>query len=823
MPGTVAPAEGTPDPNKPEELGPNNEKLETVDPTLVAALRELVLSYRMEGMVARRDELRRIKQARLYFRGLQYGSYDPNDMQVHLPFGSVDGSGLAVTDADDGQSPRFQYCTNIYQAYGLAFIAVMSAAIPTPKFYPMSAQNEQDITTAKACDDVRRLIEKNNKVKKLLAEIAFRMWTDSKICAYVRWVADGQRFGFEELPELNEEMAALGEDVYVCPDCGTETPASGDTFGMGATFCATCSAPLSDDDLKPADYVPIPQQVGSKRIPKGQEVISILGGLEVHTPPWADEMPEMPYIQWNMETHIARLKAAYSHAAKKIVASGPTGADDVYARTARLSVKQGLPGTSPGDSLANLVTFSRTWIAPWTFWQIEDEVIRARALEMFPDGCYIAFAGEAYCESRSESFNSCWRIAYGMPGDGQNRPGVGDSIVDIQNQVNDLSNIEQETAEYGIPPILHDSETLDSDAIPNQTSEPATFIPVKVRPTDDIRKKIMQLQPSTVADQFIKRRQELIGPISQFLTGLMPAVWGGELEGNDTAAGYAMAREQALGRIGVFWLTMKVFYASIMQVAIECFRENRTDDVEDVISSEGGDFESKWIHLADLQGHIQTYDDPDENFPELPGQVKAVLQGLLDDPVIGPMLMSEPGNIGRMKDMFGLRDFNVPGEDSRIKQMREISVLLQGAPMPGGMDPMSGMPTPPQSTVPIDPVFDDNKAEAAECKRWANSDAGQTAKQQNPAGFENVVAHFIEHMTAEQQQQGGGAPEKPPSQSLSYKDLTPGGKTQMAAQAGIQLDPAELMLQEQQTQELELKKAEKMKAGGPPAAGDSNV
>ncbi len=43
-----------------------------------------------------------------------------------------------------------------------------------------------------------------------------------------------------------------------------------------------------------------------------------------------------------------------------------------------------------------------------------------------------------------------------------------------------------------------------------------------------------------------------------------------------------------------------------------------------------------------------------------------------------------------------------------------------------------------ESSVGIDELLDDHAVEFEECRRWANSDAGQTAKVQNPAGFANV-------------------------------------------------------------------------------------
>ena len=68
------------------DLGPNNERLEDGKPELVHALRELVRQYRQEGVVARRHEIRRIRQARLFWQGLQYAWWNPNDMNWHLPF-----------------------------------------------------------------------------------------------------------------------------------------------------------------------------------------------------------------------------------------------------------------------------------------------------------------------------------------------------------------------------------------------------------------------------------------------------------------------------------------------------------------------------------------------------------------------------------------------------------------------------------------------------------------------------------------------------------------------------------------------------------------
>jgi hypothetical protein len=831
-------------------LGPNNEKLEDLRPDLVNALRELVLEYRMEGIVARRHEIRRIRQARLFWQGLQYAWWNPQDMTWHLPYESK-----MYDDSAAAEMPRYQFVTNLYQAFGLSFISVLSQDVPATRFYPQSAQSIGDITAARAASQVCDLIEQNNRVQHLLTGVAFYLWTDGKIGGYVRYVADAQRFGAHDEPVIEEHYVPLGEDTYVCPECGVEqevTPGAGgsrqeagteeeggrDARGKKAggsttlsnsptapvvipsearnlssgfaiasenpqrdsssprragaprndnevegetpnllppVLCRNCGAALGPENFKVAERVAIPLITGVRRVANGQEVISIVGGLELNTPVWANEMHEFPYLQWSMEVHRAKLKASYPHAADKIQMGGPETADEVYARATRMAISQGLPTTHPGDALYNLITFSRTWIRPWAFYSIEDKSVRDALLALFPDGCYIAFAGDTYCESRNESMDDRWRVMHALPGDGQSRPSVGDSLVQIQERYNTLSNIQAETYEYGIPPIYADPQVLDFDALANQTAEPAAHYPARARPGQPLAAGFFQPAPAQVPPDLVRHQQDLMGPVAQFLTGLFPAVFGGEMESQKTATGYAMARDQALGRLGLVWRRLKTFYADVLLLSVDCFRKNRPEDAEIPILGPGGEFESRWIRLADLKGNIQAHPESDETFPRLKSQQRAVVQQLMasSDPLIQQAL-ADPSNIGFVKSLLGLSDLVVPGEDSRNKQLREIDLLLVAqASACVGLDEeasrftaMVDTETAPgsareyaqkghrlkpvllESSVPVDLLFDNHVVELEECRRWANSDAGQIARIENPAGFANVRAHAEAHLRA---------------------------------------------------------------------------
>ena len=144
------------------DLGPNNERLEDVKPELVHALRELVRQYRQEGIVARRHEIRRIRQARLFWQGLQYAWWNPNDMNWHLPFEQ-----RFSDDRELEEMPRYQFVTNFYQGFGLSFIAVLSQDVPSVRFIrshrnrwrtlprrappAMSPSSSSRITTSSSC------------------------------------------------------------------------------------------------------------------------------------------------------------------------------------------------------------------------------------------------------------------------------------------------------------------------------------------------------------------------------------------------------------------------------------------------------------------------------------------------------------------------------------------------------------------------------------------------------------------------------------------------------------------------------------------------
>jgi len=797
--------------------GANNEQLPE---RLEAALRRLVHQYSFESESTRRQEVRRIKQAHQFWRGLQYLWWNERDQNWHLPFEQKLADGSSLEDL-----PRYEFVTNIYQAFGLSLVSVLSQDVPRVKFFPSSAQAEEDVAAAKAATEVAQLVERNNRIGNLIVEEAFSLWTDGKVGAYVRFVVDGQRFGFHPETEIAAREVKVGDDVYVCPDCGTENKPGGDASeglrargnrrgaprsargdnenykdksynpnqdldtaensiagqgraggGTTALSCDVCGALLTEEDFVAAEAVTVPAAQTRMRVANGQEVVTMVGGLELKTPPWANEMHEYPYLQWNMEVHQARLRAAYPHAAEKIGSPVATGGQE-YERLARLGQSQGGPLTEGGDININLITFQRTWLRPWAFFALDDKALRDELLELFPDGAHVAFAGDVYCESRNENMDDHWRVLHALPGDGSSgRPALGDALISVQERFNTLSNLQMETYEYGIPPIYADSEVLDFDALQSQTAEPGVHYPARAKPGQSLAAGFFQPEPAEVPPDLSEHAANLMGPVSQFLTGAFPALFGGAMAGNDTAAGYSMARDQAMGRIGLVWRRMKFFHADIMLLAVDCFRRNRPHDVEVTLLGAGAAFESKWIRLEDLKGNLFSYPETDEQYPTLWSQQRAVLMQLLGNP--DPQLQSvlaHPENMALVKRLIGLEEFVIPDEESRTKQYREIAQLVAEVPLVHRQDvtPVvapglaadaaasgSGAGVDAEIILPsiLPDEFADNHAVELEiCMRWFSSDAGQVAKIEAPLGYANVRAHALFHRDYLRKQQAQAA------------------------------------------------------------------
>lgn len=141
-----------------------------------------------------------------------------------------------------------------------------------------------------------------------------------------------------------------------------------------------------------------------------------------------------------------------------------------------------------------------------------------------------------------------WVVKHALPGDGQNRPAVGSSMMEIQERYNILSNIQAETYEFGIPPVYADPETLDFDALPSQTAEPAAHYPARAKPGKSLADSFFQPAPAVISHDFIQHQQDLVGPVA--LEVKVTKLMGNGQPGNDARCLQALTARAAHSAFG---------------------------------------------------------------------------------------------------------------------------------------------------------------------------------------------------------------------------------------------------------------------------------
>lgn len=514
-----------------------------------------------------------------------------------------------------------------------------------------------------------------------------------------------------------------------------------------------------------------------KRTKKPKVKQSLFGSMEVKVPVIYDCEDSYPYLQYGEEVHLStardkvRKRAFPSDYYKKIQGGGKGSGQDIYERTARISVKQGISLQSAGgDAYSHLVTTKRTWLRPSTFFEDPvEESLRNQLSGLFPDGCYLESDNGVYTGSRNANMDDEWAVENIMEGDGSFRNGKGTCLISVQERVNDTINMTQDAFEKGQPATHYDSKLFDVDGMRRQQSTPAAKYPVNIegslQPGDTVAAHVFEEKAAVVDASQLTYLEKLMTDVPEFLTGISAILFGSDSSGDKSGKALQVQQSAAMGRVGLSFRVMKRLYACMMEQAIRCASRNANilggaNGLMAIgVPDANGNIETVAVRLEQLVGSVHVYADSDENYPETWVQKRATYMQLLADGNSDPVMrsiLSHPKNQEMAKKLIGLTEFEIPGSDSWNKQMAEIQLMLDEDPVPGQLaqvpNPLTGdletIQTPDQPSVPIDPNWDDHAAEFQTVMGWINSPDGQKMKRDKPEGFKNVQLHGMMHKQA---------------------------------------------------------------------------
>jgi len=384
-------------------------------------------------------------------------------------------------------------------------------------------------------------------------------------------------------------------------------------------------------------------------------------------------------------------------------------------------------------------------------------------------GARITMVNEKIVDITPESFKDVW--ACGQPGISSTvtMPGVCRDFIPIQDALNNMININQESIERGIPLTLVDNDVLNADALNSRQAVPGEFVPVDTGGTGRIGDSVKTIEVAEYSPE-AQRFAESLLELGRQITSVLPPIFGGG--DSNTAREADIKKSQALMALGLVWLG-----------ALDVWKGAYINAVR-ILALFGADVLRQFgLSEVDVQGAMELLDpetyelsgftiEVEEAIPTTWGQRKDAVMFILEGGSPQKMQITgamDPSNAPNIQDALGLQDWTVPGSNLKEYIMTEIKQLLgeQPIPPPPQVDPMTGMEMPPDPMAPLSPsrmpdsVILEPGMALPIAKEWLLSEEGRMQQELNPEGWSNVkywVQALMDMMMPPPGMEPGGPP-----------------------------------------------------------------
>ena len=673
---------------------------------VVDALKHLCECAHKEDQYTREVQLQRCRKLKFYWDGFQ-----------RIFFSEV-AHDWRIPDKNTG-AQYYDKPINVYRAYLESIIAALSITVPPIRCVPEDANNATDLITARASEYVAKQLYRENNIEILWIRGLFILATEGFI-AVRNYPKEDAKYG--TYPEKQYET--ITEEIEV-------------------KSCAHCSHPLDEDDFCPncIDFTESINQIQPVEVEQLKEVLTknksrqcleAYGLLNVKIPFHTKKQEDVSYLIFSQEVHHSLLSAKY----KMNISASAADSDNYYERWARAPINYGV------EEAEAIVTERQFWFRPSYYWVLDDD--KRKILEKeYPNGVKVSMADDHFCKAESASLDDDWTLSENPLSDYIHHEPLGAALVNVQDIVNDMVALVIQTIEHGIPQTFADPSVLNFELYSKTEATPGTIFPAVPKTGKSLGEAFHEVKTATLSREteiLINRILEL----GQLVSGALPSLFGGQQPqgGSGTAAEYAMSRAQAQQRLQTSWKMFKVLWERVFGKVIPAQINAMKYDDQYVDKDSMGNYVNIYIKQTELIGKIgHVYLESADNMPITLAQKKDALMELLQiqHPAIMQALTS-PENVPLLKQIIGIPEFTLPGQDSIEKQYEEIQLMLQSAPMP----------TPDGqeiSSVEVDPDVDDHVMEAETCKRWLVSPTGRAAKRDNLEGYRNVLIHAKWHMS----------------------------------------------------------------------------
>lgn len=701
----------------------------------IRQLKTVVDRYYKEDYTVRERQVRTYKELKLFWDGLYQVWFDEtaHDWRFYQP-------------RDEGDDAYYDKPINLFKAYLESIIAALSVLVPPVNCVPDDAENSIDLETANAGEKIAELIYKHNNVSLLWVKALFIFCTEGMVACH-NYSKQDKKYGTVKKDVRGDVEEPINK--LVCPNCKLEFPND-----VNLEVPIICPNPecqqLITPTMEQTGTQTVNKIVGTTDEPKSRQCLDAYGGLFVKTPVWARKQDDCLYLTLAYETHFANARDRYPDIRERIT---PQGIGDEYEKYARLSTQY--RGDYPNDN----VTCKQSWLRPKAFEVLDDTEDVNWWKKEFPKGVCAHFVNDVFAEAHDEDLDEHWTLTYNPLSDYLQHDPLGLLLVTVQEITNDIISLIVQTIEHGIPQTFADPTVLNFKKYGQSQTKPGVIFPAVPKAGRGMGDSFHEVKTATLSQEIMPFLTQ-IQSAGQLVSGALPSLFGGALDGSKTASEYSMSRSQALQRLQNTWKIFTVWWKEIFGKVIPAFIEDAKKMGQDeryVKKDQTGKWINNFIRITELHGKIGSVElEANENLPITWLQKKDTLMQLLTSTnQVVMSALSHPDNLPIIRDAIGLTDFKIPNEADRNKQYNEITILLDGIPIrvpPGEeqmmMAEMEGIPPPQEQSFPsleVDPEIDNHAVEFEIGRGWLISPEGRLAKIENEEGYENVLLHVLQH------------------------------------------------------------------------------
>lgn len=657
-----------------------------------------------------------IRRNDAYWKGLQYVAPDfSGGLPDYFP----------VTSSDAGSS--YDYVLNVYRGDTRKFIAVLSQRAPNVEAQAISPDNAAHVAAARKAQSVAQAISSVIDWGRAAERIAFSFATKGTTFLYTPYVVNKDLFGSSFIPTYVEDSIQADPGAFSCELCGEE--------GAGnPAACPTCGNP--NLILEEPITLSIVRETGRQEIENGGPVAYVLSAADVTVPFNVRDLSEAPWLRWDEDLDLGSILRAYPLLRDKDLSFKTFGDSSASTHSTQLQLKS-LSGRSTLCSL-DRVPVSRVWMRPsqYEYINLQDRIdpVRDHIKAAYPRGLKLTYVGDILVKIEHESIDEVWAAETPDVSDYLWCAPYMDDMIQCNDSINDAHNINAEALEKSVPLHLVNPRAVDPDAINRKGHLVGEFLPAKSGFTGPLREAIADFSAAKVDPGILNYSATVLDQFRS-ITGILPAIFGGDEGRRQTAREAELKRNQALMGISTPWqaqrrLIRRGYRNSTLQVAkysggsLHLPTGVGAANVELALGDISALLEGGW------KFHVE------ESVPMSPGQIRdAILDMVASNPpeTLERMGYFHPENLGALESALGHPGWTIPGVREREQVHKIITRMLQAAP---STDPMTGQPIPSEQP---DPFVIDPGIGMEVVRSWLVSDEGEAAEQENPDGWYNVL------------------------------------------------------------------------------------